>query len=112
MQDVPAALNRKQLSFSGYMDPTRPAIIDEAHSARVNYETFLFADTANEQLFSGDVVRFCGLLTDPISKQRFRPTVESPYTEHEGVLYYFESESGRDMFERAPEDHRLPGFEM
>jgi YHS domain-containing protein len=112
VQDVPAALRRKGLTYACYMDPTRPAIIDDTHAVRVNYETYLFADTASRELFAGDIVRFAGLLTDPVSKRRFRPSQESPLIEFEQVMYYFESDSSYQMFVRDPESYRLPGFVM
>lgn len=114
VQDVPAVLNRKGLAFACYMDPSRPALCDSEHAVRVNYETYLFADGAARDRFSDDVVTYCGLLTDPVTKQRFRPAADSPYHEDEatGVLYYFESVSSFTMFLRMPEDYRLPGYTM
>lgn len=103
---------RKGLAFACYMDPSRPAIIDGAHAVRVNYETYFFADTATCELFSGDIVRFCGLLTDPITKHRFRPSPESPWQEYERVVYYFRDDASYEMFVQDPERYRLPGYTM
>lgn len=114
MQDVPAALLRKGLAFNGYFDTTRPAVLDDAHAVRVNYETYVFADLAACEAFRRDMVRFCGLVTDPVTKRRFRPDERSPqYVDAEsGVTYFFESGAGRDMFARRPEAYRLPGYSM
>jgi YHS domain-containing protein len=112
VQDVPSALLRKGLSFSGYLNPNRPAILESAYMSRVNYETYFFADTAARELFNGDVVRFCGLITDPVSKQRFRPEVGSPRFDHEEVTYYFASAASQDLFEGDPESYWLPGYTM
>ena len=51
VQDVPEALIRKGLVFACYMDPSREAILDDTHAVRVNYETYLFADSAARELF-------------------------------------------------------------
>jgi YHS domain-containing protein len=112
VQDVVAALNRKGLTYACYFDPERPAVLDGTHAVRVNYETYLFADTAARELFRGDVVRFCGLLTDPVTKRRFRPDETSPRIEHEDVVYYFADDAGYEMFVLDPESFKLPGYSM
>lgn len=114
MQDVPEAVQRKGLTYNCYMNPTRPAILDDTHAFRLNYETYFFADTAAKELFRGDILRFCGLLTDPVSKRRFRPTVDSPRStdEETRIDYYFESEASQHMFEVDPDSYRLPGYKM
>ena len=114
MQDVAESVQRKGLTYNCYMDPTRPAVLDGTHSVRVNYETYFFADTAAKELFRGNVLRFCGLLTDPVSKRRFRPNATSPsHTDEESrVQYFFESEASQQMFLADPGSYRLPGYEM
>lgn len=112
MQDVPYFLQRKNLEFRGYLDPTRPALMDSAHVVRVNYETYLFADTFGRETFRADPVRYCGLVTDPVSRARFRPEPDAPRTTHERVLYVFESAANLETFESEPDLYRLPGFAM
>ena len=112
MQDVVAALNRKGLVYSCYFDPSRPAVMDSSHEVRVNYETYLFADEAARGTFAADVVRYCGLLTDPVTKLRFRPSLDSPHIRHGGVTYYFQSGGNYEMFVRDPDAFRLPGYKM
>ena len=112
VQDVIAAVRRKGLGFQGYLDHTRPARLDADHAAFVNYETYVFADAANRARFLADVLAHCGLLTDPVSKRRFRPAADAPRAEHAGRTWYFESAAQRDMFLRAPESYELPGFTM
>lgn len=112
MQDATAAIQRKGLELTDYFDPRLPAVLDGEHTIRVNYETFVFGTVEHRDAFAADVVAACGLLTDPISKRRFRPSADSPGLEHAGVLYLFESGASRKMFARDPERHRLPGFTM
>ncbi len=114
VQDVPAVLNRKGLAFACYMDPSRPAICDSDHAVRINYETYLFADGAARERFLGDIVGFCGMLTDPVTKRRFRPGAGSPYHEDAatGVRYWFESPDSFELFLAMPEVYRLPGYKM
>lgn len=112
MQDAPGYLRRKELTFACYLDPTKSAVIDDDHVVRLNYETYLFATSHARQLFLDDVVRFCGLVTDPVTKRRFRPGDASPRARHEKVVYLFESADSYERFLMEPEAYRLPGSVM
>lgn len=112
MQDVPTFVRAAGLVFDDYLDGRRPAVIDAAHCVRLNWEAYFFADGWELERFRSDPLLYCGLVTDPISRRRFRPRADSPRASHEGVAYYFESEDHRVAFEEAPERHRLPGWKM
>ena len=112
VQDAPQFLARKGLTFGGYLDPDREAIVADDYAARVNYETYLFADEINRDVFMADVIRYCGLVTDPITNERFRPHDTSPRFDYDGVLYLFSSEDSLASFVSDPETYRLPGYVM
>lgn len=112
VQDVPAAVLRKGLVFQDFFDPRRAAVIDAAHCARVNYEAWFFADAEGKAKFLADPVEYCGMVTDPVSKQRFRPGTASPSAEFEGVRYYFECEGNCAVFEGDAEMYRWPRWAM
>ena len=112
VQDVPGSVQRRQLSFQDYLDARRPAVIDAAHCVRLNYETYFFADAWERERFLSDPILYCGLLTDPISRERFRPSVDSPRFTHRDVSYYFQSEKNRERFEEESDMCRLPGWKM
>lgn len=112
MQDVPAFVVKKGLTFDDYLDARKPAVLDAEHCVRLNWEAYFFGDLWEKERFLADPTVYCGLLTDPISRRRFRPTKDSPRFQHERVTYYFESESNRALFERDPEQFRLPGWKM
>jgi YHS domain-containing protein len=112
VQDVPAWVARKGLAFEDYLDARKSAVIDAEHCVRLNWEAYFFADLWERERFLSDPVLYCGLLTDPISRRRFRPTRESPRSLHAGVTWYFESEENRVLFESDPETFRLPGWKM
>ena len=112
MQDVPGFVRRKGLTLNDYFDPSRPAVIDDDHLARINYESFFFADTEGRAVFLDDPIRYCSLVTDPVTKRRFRPRPTSLRAEYEGVLYLFESRTGLSTFERMPQDFVRPGYRM
>ena len=88
VQDVPAALTRKGLCFTCYLDPGREAILDAAHMVRVNYETYFFADTASRALFEGDVVRSRGFrLRTPPTRSEIAVAVFGPSTLNWGARH-------------------------
>ena len=112
MQDVPEFVRRKGLAFQDYLDARRPAVIDAQHCVRLNYEAFFFADLWERERFLSDPLSYCGLLTDPVTRRRFRPSRDAERSIHAGVTYYFQSEENRIRFEEDPEAYRLPGWKM
>jgi YHS domain-containing protein len=112
VQDVPAAVVRRGLSFQDYLDVGRPAVLDAEHCVRLNYEAFFFADATTRERFLAEPRAYCGLLTDPVSKRRFRPCASSEQAEHAGVTYWFEEPANRARFEADPEMFRLPRWVM
>ena len=112
MQDVDAYLVRRAVSLGCYFRPEVPAVLDDAHQVRLNYEAYFFSEPEMVARFRADPIRYCGLLTDPVSNRRFRPDRAAPRLAHEGVVYYFESVQTRDRFRRTPEAYVLPGWTM
>jgi len=99
------------LAIPDAVDPKRPAVLDAAHRTFVNYETFFFADEADRRRFEADPTASCGVLTDPVSKERFRPGSDSPHGEFGGRPYYFFSEANKAAFEKTPEAFALPNYD-
>ncbi len=112
VQDVPNFVRRKELVLNDYLDHRLVAVIDKEHCVRLNYEAFFFANLYTREQFRSDPVLYCGLLTDPVSRERFRPNEESPRLRHEGVVYYFETRDNLVEFKGAPDAYRLPGWKM
>jgi YHS domain-containing protein len=112
VQDVPEYVRRKGLAFACYMDPRRAAVIDAEHCVRLNWEAYFFSDAWERERFLADTVLYCGLLTDPVNRERFRPTQESPSFTFKDVRYYFTCDADRQEFERDPEMYRLPHWSM
>lgn len=78
------------------------AIMDVAHRAFVNHEVFFFSSRQLRTLFLGDPLRWCGVLTDPVSGLRFQPDRTAPKTVFEGRTYYFSSEATKATFKTDP----------
>ena len=111
MQDPQIQLLELGTAIPDLLDATRSAVLDPAHRSFVNYETFFFADEADRQRFDADPSASCGILTDPVTKERFRPGSASPRARFGGRAYYFLSEANKAAFEKNPEAVALPNYD-
>ena len=112
MQDPEIFLNELGTELNCCVDNSRPAVIDAAYRVSLGYETYFFADSTNLNAFLEKPYRYCGRLTDPITKKRFAPTVDSPTAEYHGHTYVFASASTHSMFESMPDMYYLPNYTM
>src|SRR5207247_5333692 len=78
----------------------------------VNHEIYLFSSEGARERFLKDPLGWCGLLTDPVSGERFRPSAASNRVEYEGRPYYFTSGATRAAFEKAPASFANPKRQM
>lgn len=79
---------------------------------QVNYEFYYFADAAGKERFDTEPLRWCGTVTDPISRQRFRPTQDSASVEHAGVSFFFESKDTQTQFVAQPDSFSVMRVQM
>lgn len=111
MQDPQIQLLELGLTVPDLLDPGKSAVLDIAHRSFVNYETFFFADEADKRRFDADPTVSCGILTDPVTKERFRPGSASPRTTFGGRTYVFFTAASKAAFERNPEAVALPNYD-
>ena len=81
----------------------RLAVLSPAYRLRVNHEIYFFSDSVALLKFKRDPLRYCGLLTDPVTRVRFQPTRTSPWLEHRGRPYYFTGDSSLAIFRAHPD---------
>ena len=112
MQDPEIYLGELGIQVSDLFDPGRPARMDAFHRSRVNFETFFFADQAGKARFDADPIAHAGVVTDPVSRQRFRPAPTSPRVLHDGRPYVFFSEETRSAFVASPSMYADPDYRM
>jgi YHS domain-containing protein len=96
-------LKARGIAIDCLRHPERPAVLDSLHLARVNQELYFFSDLGSVRQFRRDPLKLCGLVTDPVTRERFRPTKKSPRTEWRGTPFYFASEANRRTFAAMPD---------
>jgi len=86
----------------------QPAILDAAHRVLVNHEVYFFGSDAAKNAFVANPRKWCGKVTDPVTRERFHPKKSSPATTYSGRLYYFRSAESREAFLAMPEMYKDP----
>jgi YHS domain-containing protein len=89
------------------VDPTRIGSLDPALHYRVNGEVYRFAGERTLRRFAAAPALWCGLLRDPVSGLRFRPSMRSPEAYWVGGTYYFESDSTWARFVEDPRRYEV-----
>ena len=112
MKDPTTYLVARGITLRSWFDPSKSARLDSLHCARVNWEFYYFAAPAERQRFAATPAAYCSLVTDPVSRMRFRPTAKSPHTQHGGVPYYFQSTENLKMFAGMPDSFDTPKYRM
>jgi len=101
-------LNQLGVNVACVVEPAQQGILDEAHRVFVNYEAYYLSSDQAQQKFAQTPWRFTGLVTDPVSRERFQPTGKSPSTAHDGRLFYFSSADSANRFAADPAAYATP----
>jgi YHS domain-containing protein len=105
--DPEFALFHLQRSLWDPVDPTLVGSLSESLHARVNGEPYRLASPATLRRFRREPALYCGLLRDPVTGMRFRPSARSPRLEWKGGPYFFANDSTRAEFRRAPRRYEV-----
>lgn len=108
MQGPEIWLKQLGISVACVVDPKQTGILDEAHRVFVNYEAYYLSSTEAAGKFNQAPWRYTGLVTDPVTQQRFQPTSKSPTRNYEGRLYYFSSAGSDQTFGGDPAAYATP----
>jgi YHS domain-containing protein len=107
---VPAAefmLEHMSRALWDPVDTTSLGSLDPHLHARVNGEIYRFSRPATLARFRRDPARWCGLVRDPVSGQRFYPDRRSPRFEYRDGPYFFVSDSTRAVFGAEAERYAI-----
>lgn len=111
MQDPQIQLQELGIGVPDALDNRKAAVLDPAHRSFVNYEVFFFADEGDKRRFDADPTGSCGVLTDPVTKQRFRPGSDAPRAEFAGRTYFFLTAENKAAFEKFPDSFARPNYD-
>ena len=112
MQGPSPFIQRFNVTIPCAVDPEESALLTADFSSRINYELYFFSNRDNKKEFSENPLKYCGILTDPVSKKRFRPGTSSPTLVNDGVKFVFYSEDTMNEFKKNPIFYRLPKYDM
>ena len=112
MQDPETYLKTIGVAVKCIVDTEQDAILDAEHRTCIGFETYFFSSELAKRAFDSDILRYCGILTDPVTKARFRPTADSPRTEYGQRLFLFASDSCKATFELMPDMYSYPNYSM
>jgi YHS domain-containing protein len=101
-------LNQLGITVACVVAPDQMAVLDEAHRVYVNYETYYLSSLEARQAFEREPWRYTGLVTDPVSGERFQPGHNSLSVTHEGRLFYFSSRETAETFGAEPKSFATP----
>jgi len=91
-------------------DPVDPRFVgslaDSLHY-RVNGEVYRFSSRLTLRRFRRTPVVWCGVVRDPVTGNRFRPSSRSPAFYWGGGPYFFESDSTKRQFVADPHKYEV-----
>lgn len=102
-QDPERYLREMKVTLRCPVRPARRAIFDSSLRVKLNQDVYFFSSVSAMKLFRRDPLRYCGLLTDPVSRVRFHPSRQSPHVTFRGRDYYFAADSSLVRFQAEPE---------
>lgn len=112
MQSPEFFLNNLGITVNCVVDPSRPALLDEKHRVFVNWETYFLSSDAALAKFRADPLKYVGTVTDPVTRERFRPTRRHTRIDHEGRIIWFAKAENAARFRAGPEAYVPPMIGM
>jgi len=112
VKDPQIYLNELGVELTCAVEEEGTAVLDEAHRRYLNWEVYFMSSEEAAGAFDFDPLRYCGLVTDPVSKSRFRPDKDSPKTVYQERVYYFQSAANLEQFNQMPEGMANPAHTM
>jgi YHS domain-containing protein len=112
VQDPERFLLEQSIQVPCVVHPDKQARIESQLRAWVNHELYYFSDDKAFSSFRKDPLKYCGLVTDPVTRRRFRPDKRSPRFSYKDRPYYFSSDSTLKAFEATPDSFATPSRGM
>ena len=103
MKDPARYLNEQKIDVRCVVNAGRNSNPDSKRCAYVNHEIYFLSDAKALRRFRGDPLRYCGTVTDPVNRVRFKPTPRSPRWDYAGRPYFFTQDSTLAVFQSMPD---------
>ena len=103
MKGPESYLKAQGVEVPSLMRQGRTALIDSTLRVFIGHDLFYFSGRAERDRFLKDPLRYCQLLTDPVTLARFDPGARSPRLQYHGRPYYFSGDSTFAAFKAAPD---------
>jgi len=105
-------LNDLGISVKCVVDPAKDALLDEKHRVFVNWETYYLSSDAALAKFRADPLKYVGTVTDPVTRERFRPDRNHPKLVRDGRIIWFTKVENVERFRAGPEAYMPPMIGM
>ena len=105
-------LNELGIALPALDNEDEIAILASDHHSRVNWESYFFSCRDEKARFDVRPLAFCGLLTDPVTRDRFQPGPSSPRYVYEGTPFFFSSDSTLAVFASMADSLSVPMHRM
>jgi len=112
VKDPEVYLNDLEIEVACAVNPRVKAQIEKESCSIVNYEIYFFSEAREKKAFDKDPLAYCGILTDPVSKQRFKPSKKAKGQWFADRAWYFVSDSTQALFAAMPDSFVTPDYSM
>ena len=106
MQDPEPYLRSQKIEVPCVVYPKKMARIDSSIRRRIGHDLFYFSTAQAMSQFDRDPLKYVKFLSDPVSRDRFKPTRSSPKEEYKDRMYYFENAGTQATFDGDREKFR------
>jgi YHS domain-containing protein len=112
VKDPETYLNELGITLACAVNPERQAVLDEDHRIFVNWETYFVSSATARAEFFANPAAYAGLVTDPVTRERFRPDSGARAVTYADRLFLFAHESSRKTFQEDPKRYATPMLGM
>jgi YHS domain-containing protein len=112
VQDPGRFLKQLDIAVPCAVAPDAVAVLEDAYLSRLNWELYYFSTAARKTEFDAAPAEHCGLVTDPVVKQRFQPDESSPRLIYNDRTYFFLAQENLTRFKENAETFANPSYPM
>ena len=108
MKDPEPYLRQLGAQLTCPVHPEEKAVLDPDLRVWVNHEIYFVSSPEAKRVFLDDPLRYCGVVTDPVTGIRFRPGSDSPRFDYNARPFFFSSAATLAQFRTDPMRYAEP----